>query len=129
MALSLTSLTGSSTKSTRGWMALPSFIAVYLPFVVMVILLVELEIMKQKNHIYCQFLWNDSNLNLDIVETIFSIQAQEKNPTKILWHNANCENLHHKGTCCIGTHIGLFVLEKSDQRWHRLHIHSFVLTI
>lgn len=29
-------------------MALPSFIAVYLPFVVMVILLVELEIMKKK---------------------------------------------------------------------------------
>lgn len=57
MALSLTSLTGSSTKSTRGWMALPSFIAVYLPFVVIVILLVELEIMqKKKNHINGQFL-------------------------------------------------------------------------
>lgn len=58
MALSLTSLTGSSTKSTRGWMALPSFIAVYLPFVVIVILMVELEIMK-KNHINGQFQWKE----------------------------------------------------------------------
>lgn len=56
MALSLTSLTGSSTKSTRGWIALPSFIAVYLPFVVIVILLVELEIMQKKNHINGKFL-------------------------------------------------------------------------
>lgn len=82
MALSLTSLTGSSTKSTRGWMALPSFIAVYLPFVVMVILLVELEIMKKKNHIYYQFLWNDSNLNLDIVETIFYNSSSREKPNK-----------------------------------------------
>lgn len=37
-------------------MALPSFIAVYLPFVVIVILLVELEIMQKKNHINGQFL-------------------------------------------------------------------------
>lgn len=58
MALSLTSLTGSSTKSTRGWIALPSFIAVYLPFVVIVILMVELEIMK-KNHINGQFQWKE----------------------------------------------------------------------
>lgn len=37
-------------------MALPSFIAVYLPFVVIVILLVELEIMQKKKNINGQFL-------------------------------------------------------------------------
>ena len=39
MAFSRTSLTGSSTNSTSGCIALPSFIAVYFPFVVIVILL------------------------------------------------------------------------------------------
>lgn len=53
MVLSLILLTGLFIKFIRGWMVLFLFIVVYLFFVVMVILLVELEIMKKKNYIYC----------------------------------------------------------------------------